>query len=83
MRLATALEALRAHAEDGRVEGMAAYHKVPRSYLGVPNTAIDALAREWRQTLPLEERIALADALWRTDIFEARLAAAKLLRDKG
>jgi len=27
----------------------------------------------------VEDRVALADALWQTDIFEARIAAAKLL----
>ncbi|QFT92660.1 DNA alkylation repair enzyme [Roseovarius sp. THAF9] len=79
MTLDDALEQLRAHAEPGRAEGMADYHKVPRDYLGVPNPAINDLTTEWRRTLSVEERVALADALWRTNIFEARLAAAKLL----
>ncbi len=79
MTLDDALDHLRAHAEPGRAEGMADYHKVPRDYLGVPNPAINDLTTEWRRTLSVEERVALADALWRTNIFEARLAAAKLL----
>ncbi|WP_420556221.1 DNA alkylation repair protein [Roseovarius sp.] len=79
MTLDDALDQLRAHAEPGRAEGMADYHKVPRDYLGVPNPAINDLTTEWRRALGVEERVALADALWRTNIFEARLAAAKLL----
>jgi 3-methyladenine DNA glycosylase AlkD len=74
-----ALTALKQHIEPGRAEGAAAYHKRPRVYLGVPNPAINDLTKSWRQTLSVPERVALADALWKTDIFEARLAAAKLL----
>ena len=79
MTLDDALTALRNAAEDGRAAGMADYHKVPREYLGVPNPAINDLAKEWRGPLSIEERVALADKLWKTNIFEARLAAAKLL----
>jgi len=79
MTLDDALDQFRTRAESGRAEGMAEYHKVPRDYLGVPNPAINDLTTEWRSTLGVEDRVALADALWRTDIFEARLAAAKLL----
>jgi 3-methyladenine DNA glycosylase AlkD len=74
-----ALDALSAHIEPGRAEGSAAYHKVPRRYLGVPNPAINDLTAEWRRSMTLDERVTLADQLWRTDIYEARLAAAKLL----
>ena len=79
MTLDDALAALKAHVEDGRAEGAAAYHKVPRTYLGVPNPALNDLTKAWRQQLSVEERVALARALWETNIFEARLAAAKLL----
>jgi len=79
MKLNEALDALRLHAEPGRAEGAAAYHKRPREYLGVPNPPINDLTKTWRQTLSVPERVALADQLWQTDIFEARLAAAKLL----
>ncbi|MFD1158235.1 DNA alkylation repair protein [Roseovarius aestuarii] len=74
-----ALDALGTHIEPGRSDGMAAYHKVPRRYLGIPNPAINDLAKEWRGQLTIEGRVALADGLWQTDVFEARLAAAKLL----
>jgi len=74
-----ALAALKAAAEPGRAAQVAAYMKVERAYLGVPMPAVNELTKGWRRTLTLEERVALADALWATDIHEARVAAAKLL----
>ncbi|MDF0600614.1 DNA alkylation repair protein [Psychromarinibacter sp. C21-152] len=74
-----ALAALEAAADPDRAEGMAAYHKVPRRYLGVAMPEVNALTADWRKALPVPERVALADALWATDIHEARIAAAKLL----
>lgn len=79
MTLDEALDELKAHIEPGRAEQMAAYHKQSRTVLGIPNTATNDLTRAWRQKLTVDERVALAEALWQTDIFEARLAAAKLL----
>ncbi|MEX5564181.1 DNA alkylation repair protein [Pseudophaeobacter sp. 1A16562] len=79
MTLDEALAQLRALIEPGRAEQMAAYHKQSREVLGIPNPALNELTKDWRQSLTVEERVALADALWNTDIFEARLAAAKLL----
>ncbi|MBV0911409.1 DNA alkylation repair protein [Anianabacter salinae] len=75
----TALSALIAQEDPQKAAEMAAYHKVQRRYLGVPNPAIDAQVKDWRGALTVEDRVALADALWRTDIHEARIAAAKLL----
>lgn len=72
-----ALAALRAGIEPGRTEAMAAYHKQTRPVLGIPVPYLNDLAKGWRQTLSVPERVALADALWRTDIFEARIAAAR------
>lgn len=57
---------------------MAAYHKIPRQYLGVSNSDIDALTKTWRAELNLDARCDLAQALWDSDIHEARIAAAKL-----
>ena len=79
MTLDEALAQLRALIEPGRAEQMAAYHKQNREVLGIPNPALNELTKGWRQSLTVEERVALADALWNTDIFEGRLAAAKLL----
>ncbi|WP_243612330.1 DNA alkylation repair protein [Shimia aestuarii] len=79
MTLDDALAALRARIEPGRAEGQAKYHKQTREVLGIPNPALNDLTKDWRQSLTVEERVLLADALWQTDIFEARIAAAKLL----
>ncbi|MCK0148786.1 DNA alkylation repair protein [Marivita sp. S6314] len=79
MTLDDALAALKAKAQPGRAEQMAAYHKAPRTYLGVANPDTDILVRAWRKDLDLPTRLTLAGDLWQTDIFEARVAAAKLL----
>lgn len=79
MTLDEAMEALRAGIEPGRAEGMAAYHKQTREVLGIPNPYLNDLAKAWRQNLTVPERVALADQLWQTDIFEARIVAAKTL----
>jgi 3-methyladenine DNA glycosylase AlkD len=79
MTPAAALAALRAAAEPGRAAEMARYHKQTREVLGVANAAIEPMVRDWRRALPLDQRIPLAAALWESDIFEARIAAAKLL----
>ncbi|OSQ52023.1 DNA alkylation repair protein [Marivita geojedonensis] len=79
MTLDEALSELRARAQTGRAEQMAAYHKVDRPYLGVANPDTDALVRDWRQQIDLDTRLRLAADLWNTNIFEARVAASKLL----
>ena len=78
MNAAEALDALRAVAQTGKADEMAAYHKVGRTYLGVANPDVDTYTKAWRAELTLEDRIALASELWGTDIHEARVAAAKL-----
>ncbi len=77
--IAAYLDQIRAHADPERARGMAAYHKIDRPYIGVPNPVVDGLARAWRRQMDLTGRLDLAESLWRTDIFEARLAATKLL----
>lgn len=74
-----ALAALRAAGDAGKAAEMAAYHKIPRPYLGVAVPVIDDLARQWRAGITLDERLALAAALWDSGIHEAMVAAAKLL----
>ncbi|MFO1142117.1 MAG: DNA alkylation repair protein [Amaricoccus sp.] len=74
-----ALAALRAAADPAKAAEMAVYHKAPRTYLGVPNPVIDALVADWRASLDVRGRLALARGLWDSDIHEARIAAAKLL----
>jgi 3-methyladenine DNA glycosylase AlkD len=74
-----ALAALSARGDAERAAGMAAYHKVPRRYLGVPVPAIEALVDRWRDGASVDDRVALAADLWATDVHEARVAAAKLV----
>lgn len=76
---AAALAQLAARADPAQAEAMAAYHKAPRRYLGLAVPGIDALVQAWRAGMTLDARIALADALWQSDVHEARIAAAKLL----
>ncbi len=79
MTLDKALAALHAAIEPGRAEQMATYHKQSRVVLGVGNEVLNDLSKAWRQDLDPEARVALASALWDTDIFDARILAAKLL----
>ena len=74
-----ALTQIRAHADEDRAKGAKAYHKSDRLHLGVPNPVLNDLSKTWRQALDVPARIALADGLWQTDIYEGRVAAAKLL----
>lgn len=75
----TPLQELHALADPAKAAGMAAYHKAPRPYLGIPVPAIDDLTDRWRAERTLDDRIQLAADLWATNIHEARVAAAKLL----
>lgn len=73
------LASLHGLADPARAADMLAYHKTDRVYLGLTNPQLNDLTKEWRDELDLPARVAVADGLWRTDIFEARIAAAKLL----
>ena len=74
-----AILALEALGDPERAASSAAYHKVARPYLGVTVPQITELANLWRVELDVPGRVALAAALWETNIHEARVAAAKLL----
>ncbi|MFW5641235.1 MAG: DNA alkylation repair protein [Roseicyclus sp.] len=78
MSLETAIAALTAQADADRAAAMAACHKAERRYLGLSNAAVTELATGWRQPLDPGARVDLARGLWASDIFEARIAAAKL-----
>ncbi|MFV1466044.1 MULTISPECIES: DNA alkylation repair protein [unclassified Phaeobacter] len=84
LTLEVALAALESAAEPARAAQMASYHKQKRVVLGVPNPTINSLSQEWRKQLSsgddgVAARCALAQELWASDVFEARIAAAKLL----
>ncbi len=74
-----AIAALEALANPEKAVEMAAYHKSTRRFFGVSVPQIDDLADVWRADCTLDERLALAAALWAADIHETRVAAAKLL----
>lgn len=75
----TPIEQLEALSDSQKAANMAKYHKAKRVYLGVANPDIDKLCKEWRAECDLDARLQLATTLWDSDIFEARVAAAKLL----
>ena len=79
MNAQEALAQISEHGDLARAEGARAYHKSKRPHIGVPNPVLNTLTKTWRQNLDVETRVALANELWGTDIYEARLAAAKLL----
>lgn len=79
MQFQDALAALEAQIEPGRAAQMASYHKQTRVVLGISNGVVNDLTKAWRQQLTLADRVALAGDLWQSDIFEARIAAGKLL----
>lgn len=74
-----ALAQIRALADPDRAAQARAYHKVDRTYLGVANPVLNDLTRDWRKDLDAGGRVHVATGLWATNIYEARLAAAKLL----
>lgn len=74
-----ALAELRAAGDAERAAGAAAYHKAAREYLGIRVPAITEMATRWRAGMDVPQRVALAAALWDSNIHEARIAAAKLL----
>ena len=73
------LTELRALSNAEGAAGMRKYHKTDREYLGIANPKINGLTKTWRDTMDAPTRVSVADGLWGTNIFEARLAAAKLL----
>ncbi|WP_434286490.1 DNA alkylation repair protein [Celeribacter sp. SCSIO 80788] len=49
------------------------------SYFGVPPQALEDMARALRQDIAFPERLSVAQHLWDSGVFDARLMAAKLL----
>ena len=78
MTPADAIATLRAHADPARAAEMAAYHKQTRTVLGLSNALTGELADTWRKSLDQPGLVTLAQGLWASDIFEARIAAGKL-----
>ena len=83
MRLQDALDQLHGAGDPERARQMAAYHKIDRPYIGLANPVVDAMCKDWRRELDVAQRVELAAGLWRTNIYEARLAATKLLTSRS
>lgn len=75
----TATAQLRALGDPAKAAEMHKYHKVDRPYLGVANPVLDDLTKSWRAEVDLDGRLALARGLWKGNVHEGRIAAAKLL----
>ncbi|WP_281256717.1 DNA alkylation repair protein [Tabrizicola aquatica] len=75
----TPLDELSVLSDLAKAQEMRAYHKIDRPYLGIAVPQVEELTDRWRADLSLDDRLALAADLWRTNIHEARIAAAKLL----
>jgi 3-methyladenine DNA glycosylase AlkD len=75
----TALAQLHALADPANATAVADYHKATRVYLGIPIPQQEPLIAAWRAQATLDERVQLAADLWKTNIHEARVCAAKLL----
>jgi len=73
-----AIAAMRAEADPDRAKQMRAYHKIDRPYLGLSNATTNALATGWRKSMDSAGLPDLAEGLWHSNIFEARIAAGKL-----
>lgn len=73
------LDRLRDLADPERAARASARHKRDRETLGITPAALEEVVAEWRAERDLDARIALAEALWDSDVHEARLAAARLL----
>ena len=74
-----ALAQLQAMADPARAAQMRACHKQTRAVLGLSNATTGDLAAQWRTGLAPEALVALAQGLWASDIFDARILAGKLL----
>lgn len=73
------LARLHALADPGMAAQKAAYHKTTRPVLGVRNPQINETVAIWRKTRPVDDWLVEGAALWSSGVFEARIAAAKLL----
>lgn len=73
---------LRKHADPARAEHDKSYHKSSRQSLGVKTALIDKTIRPYLKELQSGQLVELADELWKTDIFDAMISAARIISDK-
>ncbi len=75
----TALADLKKLANPKLAVAMAKKHKVAREYLGITNPDLDTAYKAWRADTSVTQRVEIASYLWESNVFEARIAATKLL----
>jgi 3-methyladenine DNA glycosylase AlkD len=74
-----ALAALHAEGDDARVAKQKSHFGASNTYIGIAPGRLEEMARAWRKDVAFPERLELANELWMSGIFDARLMAAKLL----
>jgi 3-methyladenine DNA glycosylase AlkD len=75
----TALEQLHSKANQKKATEMKNSIKIDRVYLGISNQELNNIYKVWRTSTSTDDRIRLAADLWDSNIYEARIVAAKLL----
>ncbi|CTQ49603.1 DNA alkylation repair protein [Jannaschia donghaensis] len=70
---------LRAAGEAARAAKDRAANRTDRETWGVHGATLTDMATELRGALTLDERVMIADALWRDGVFDGRIMACKLL----
>ncbi len=75
----TPLEQLEQFSKPEKAAQMARYHKTDRQVIGISNPEIDGLVKQWKAENDISGRLSIAHDLWDSGVFEARIAAAKLL----
>ena len=78
-RKARLVEDLRAAGSPERAARDRAANRTDRETWGVPGDAMETLARAARAELSVDDRVLIADALWRQEVFDLRIMACKLL----
>ncbi|SDZ04727.1 DNA alkylation repair enzyme [Jannaschia faecimaris] len=73
------VEALRNLGETDRAAKDRAANRTDRETWGVPGEALNELAKDLRGALSVDQRVLIADAIWRDGVFDGRLLACKLL----
>ena len=73
-----AVKQLHAKANPKKAAEMKNSIKIDRVYLGISNQELNNTYKGWRASTSTDDRIRLAADLWDSNIYEARIVAAKL-----
>ncbi|WP_281824527.1 DNA alkylation repair protein [Jannaschia rubra] len=73
------LARLQAVGDEARAAKQRAANRTARETWGVTPDDLNTLAADLRQAVTVDRRVLLADALWRAEVFDARMLACKVL----